>query len=54
MIPKNKIATKGGYMKKLSEIFPAINNEKDLCPPQVGQSIPNNCLNAQGNIIFQK
>ena len=44
---------KGGYRKKLSEIFPSISKEKDLCAPQVGQSIPNSSLYAQGSIIIQ-
>ena len=54
MIPKIMTGINGGYMKKLSGIFPSINNEKDLCAPQVGQSIPNSCLYAQGNIRVQK
>lgn len=52
MTPKSKTGINGGYIKKLSEKFPSINNEKDRCPPQAGQSIPNSFLYAQGNIII--
>lgn len=54
MIPKSKMGINGGYIKKLSEKFPSINNEKDLCAPQVGQLMPNSCLYAQGSIITFK
>ena len=52
IIPNNNTGSNGGYIKKLSEKFPSSNNEKDRCTPQVGQSIPNSSLYAQGSIII--
>ena len=52
MAPKSKTGISGGYIKKLSGTLPSINNVKDRCAPQVGQSMPKSCLYAQGNIHF--
>jgi hypothetical protein len=50
--PKKSTGNKGGYISKLSRKFPSINNERDLCPPQAGQSIPNSLLYTQGSILI--
>ena len=53
MTPDNNNGNSGGYIKKLSERFPSTNNKRDRCAPQVGQSIPNSCLYAQGSIAYK-
>ena len=50
--PKNRTGIRGGYKKKLPDAFPSNNKERDRCPPQVGQSIPNISLKAHGSITI--